>query len=151
MTQSRLIRFTLLLLVLMMVLIGCRQEEAPADNPDINVEMRVEPDPPVVGDSTLYVTVTDAQGNPINDANVMVRGDMSHAGMVPVMRDVQAGAQGGVYEIPFEWTMGGDWFVDVTVLTAGGDSRQVRFEYTLPGDPTMGDMDMNDDDTTNSE
>lgn len=83
-----------------------------------------------VGQTTLLVTVTDAAGTPINDATVSVKGDMSHAGMVPVLADV-TGGENGVYEMPFEWTMGGDWVVTVEATLPDGRSTSQQFNFTI--------------------
>ena len=73
-----------MLLVVLLVAAGCRQAE-PTSSEDVNIEVAVSPEDPTVGNAVLTVTLTDADGNPITDATVAVRGDMSHAGMVPVI------------------------------------------------------------------
>lgn len=124
-------RVMLLVLILLAVfLAGCRQETTATDNPDIEVDLVVQPDPPVVGESTLIVSITDASGAAISDAELELRGDMSHAGMTPVIRSVSEGSD-GIYEVPFEWTMGGDWFVDVTVTRPDGSQDTERFNFSV--------------------
>lgn len=108
-------------LVLLSVFVGgCRrsssQNEAASD---INMALTVEPTAPVVGSAILHITLTDTNDEPINDASLEIRGDMAHAGMEPLLASVDAG-QAGVYEVPFEWTMGGDWIVTVTATLADG-------------------------------
>jgi hypothetical protein len=83
-----------------------------------------------VGQTSLLVTVTDAAGTPIGDATVSVKGDMSHAGMVPVLADA-TGGDNGVYEMPFEWTMGGDWVITVEVKLPDGRSTTQQFNFTI--------------------
>ena len=140
------LRSTMLACAMLLLLAGCRQTNEPNDAANINVAVAVEPDAPTVGDATLLVTVTDGADQPINDATISVRGDMSHAGMVPVIREVsEARDDMGVYEVPFEWTMGGDWFVDFTVTLPDGSSETQRYEYTVSGASTMPDMQMNGD------
>ncbi|MEM6528334.1 MAG: FixH family protein, partial [Chloroflexota bacterium] len=86
-------------------------------------------------------TLRDSNGDPINDAQVNLRGDMNHAGMQPVLRDSSVGREGD-YTVPFEWTMGGDWFVVVTAELPDGLTVEEEFDFTVAGDPMMGDMDM---------
>lgn len=130
----------LIVLIAAAILSGCRQQAAPvADVSDLNVELQVTPEDPTVGEAELLVTVTDGEGNPIDDATVSVRGDMSHAGMVPVLGDVEGG-ENGVYSIPFEWTMAGDWTVEVTVELADGTTANQTFPFSVTG----GEMDMDD-------
>ncbi len=83
-----------------------------------------------VGQTSLLVTITDAAGTPINDATVSVKGDMSHAGMVPVLAEA-TGGDNGVYEMPFEWTMGGDWVITVEVKLPDGRSSTQQFNFTI--------------------
>ncbi|MDQ7026820.1 MAG: copper chaperone PCu(A)C [Anaerolineae bacterium] len=134
-------RMIALLGFLMLILVGCRQEEA-LSSEDINIALAFEPaDLAVTGDSTVLVTVTDNDGNAINDATVTIRGDMSHAGMAPVIRDVETGEE-GVFSTDYEWTMAGDWEVSVTVTLPDGTSAGETFAFTVEGD--MSDMGMED-------
>src|SRR5690606_4271195 len=130
----------------LLLLIGCRQNnEATAENIDIAVAL--DTDMPAVGDATLLVTVTTDDGTPVNDATVSVRGDMTHAGMVPVIPDAVSEAEDGVYTIPFEFTMGGDWIVTVDVTLANGDTASTTYEIDgVGGEMDMDNMDMEDDD-----
>lgn len=121
-------RMFLLGLVLLAVA-GCGQvaaEVQPADN--LTVDLAVEPSPPAVGEATLIVTVTDMDGKPINGATVRVHGDMDHAGMEPVNGET-ADSEAGAYRVPFAWTMGGGWILDVTVnLPDGRGTATQHFE-----------------------
>jgi hypothetical protein len=53
--------------------------------------------------------------------------------MKPVLAEVGDG-EGGKYETPFEWTMGGDWIVTVTATLPDGRTAQQQFTYTVQGD-----------------
>lgn len=131
--------FALLLLTLLIPLAACaRQSQQPAAG-DVGMTLAVRPDPPTVGDASLEITLTDGEGNPIDDARLNVKGDMSHAGMEPVLAEVEGGA-GGVYQVPFRWTMGGDWFVTVDAVLADGTTVSRRFDLAVAGN--MGSMDM---------
>lgn len=132
-----------LIILTLLALSACRAPEpTPAASSRVQIALAVLPDPPVTGASTLQVTVTSASGDPVADAQVSARGDMSHAGMVPVIAEASA-SDVGVYTIPFEWTMAGDWFVDVTVTLADGTEVQQRFDLTVAGE-SMHDMNMPD-------
>lgn len=125
-------------LVLLSVFIGgCRrsssQDEAVSD---VNITLVVDPDAPVVGSATLRITLTDSNDTPINDAVLEIRGDMSHAGMEPVLANAEA-SQAGVYEVPFTWTMGGDWIVTVTAILADGRIASREFDLTVSGGMEM--------------
>lgn len=92
------------------------------------MSVQVSPQKPSVGAATVTVKLTDADGRPIRGADVRVEGDMSHAGMVPVVVEaVPAGD--GVYKTGnFKFTMGGDWILIVTAKLPDGTElkKQVK-------------------------
>lgn len=109
---------------------GAAQPEAADQAPDVAVAFAVSPDPPAVGWSTVVVTLTDAQGRPIEGARVALRGDMNHPGMQPVLAEA-AGAADGQYTAQFGWTMAGDWFVVVTAELPDGRRAVRRFDLRV--------------------
>ena len=126
-----------LVLVLALLLAACRPENpTPAATGDMQIDMVVRPQPPAVGETTLVISLSDAEGNPVTDAQVSARGDMSHAGMAPVTGSTDVGNDGD-YAIPFAWTMAGDWFVDVTVTLEDGRELQQRFDVSVEGGAPM--------------
>lgn len=120
----------IVLLALLTLAAGCRRSAATNDGDGATLTLEVQPDPPAVGPSTLILTLTGPDGAPIEGAALSVKGDMSHAGMEPVLREAETGP-GGVAEIPFEWTMGGDWFVTVDVAPPVGDAFTRRFDLSV--------------------
>jgi hypothetical protein len=114
-------------LLLLLTACGTRNSQQTSDG-DIRLMVAIEST--TVGPTSLIITVTDAAGAPINDAAISVKGDMSHAGMVPVLADATGGDK-GVYKMPFEWTMGGDWVVTVEATLPDGRSTTQQFNYTI--------------------
>lgn len=119
----------LVALLVALLLAGCRQPP-PTPTAALQIDLTYEPEPARVGQAALVITVRDAAGQPVADAKVSARGDMSHAGMVPVLGEGEPQGDGR-YRVPFEWTMSGDWFVDVTVTLPDGAVAQQRFELTV--------------------
>jgi nitrogen fixation protein FixH len=73
------------------------------------------------------VTVTDNAGQPVTGAAVEARGDMTHAGMAPVL--VSAEETGpGIYVAQMDWNMGGDWILTVTATAPDGRTGSARLE-----------------------
>jgi hypothetical protein len=129
--MPRIFRIGVLLLVTLVFLTGCRQSAQPqpgAEESGVRITIDVPTDR--TGEVPLVITLTDANNAPINGARIAVVGDMNHAGMTPVNGEAQNGTDGR-YEVPFNWTMGGDWILTVTVTLP--DGRQVRetFNYTI--------------------
>ncbi len=73
---------------------------------------------------TIGVQLRDLDQAPITDATVKIEGNMNHAGMVPVQTEaVQDNADGtvdGVYQLPFQFTMLGDWIITVEATLSDG-------------------------------
>jgi hypothetical protein len=127
-------KMILVLALLMFALVGCRQQPA-EDTAALQIELDTSAASMAVGETTLVIVLKDGNNAPVNDAKLAVRGDMNHAGMVPVLRDVEGG-QDGRYEVPFEWTMGGDWIVDVTATLPNDTVSTATFNLTVSSDGT---------------
>jgi hypothetical protein len=103
---------------------GCRDTVA-ADQ-DIDLTWTLSPDAPAVGPATLTVTLRRRSGEPIAGATVQLEGHMTHPGMAPVLAEGSERAP-GVYDLPFTFTMQGDWALLVSVVTAW----DARIERTI--------------------
>ena len=124
----------LLAVLLSFTLVGCGRVSQQEDQAtDVNVALTIHPDPPGVGPAQLTVSVSGADGRPIDGARLHIKGDMTHTGMQPVLAQVEGGDK-GEYEIPFEWTMGGDWIVTVTANLPDGRTTARQFTFTVEGD-----------------
>lgn len=111
---------------------GCGriQTTSPADGADLSVDFSVEPAEPAVGPTQLRIILTDAQGQPVDDATLNIEGNMTHAGMTPVFTQ-RSGGDKGQYLVPFEWTMRGDWIVTVEVTLADGRGVTRQFPVVV--------------------
>lgn len=125
-------RLTAVLIGVMVVLLaascGGRQNQPTNDT---GVTVTAQPAATAVGETQLRITLTAADGRPVSDAAVQVRGDMSHAGMVPVLRTALPN-DAGVYTAPFEWTMAGDWVLTVEFTLADGRTGTETFDFSIP-------------------
>ncbi len=104
-----------------------RQQEI---SPDITIVLTVDPSPVTIGEATLFFELKNAQAQPIEGASLRAKGDMSHAGLMPVLGDSEEIGDGN-YSIPFKWTMGGDWILTVTGKLPDGQSFGRTFELTI--------------------
>lgn len=88
-------------------------------------------DPPAhIGEVQCTVTLSDANGAPVDATKVKLEGNMNHAGMVPVFRDAERQSE-GVFVAPMEFTMGGDWLIFTRGTTSDGHAFEVVSE--VPG------------------
>lgn len=117
---------------LILILMGCSR--GAKDLPDIGVDLAFSPQPPQIGPETVTVVLNDADGQPISGAGVELEGNMSHAGMVPVLAQAVEMAPGR-YQAELEFTMGGDWFFLVRVDLPDGRSMERKID--VPGVDVM--------------
>src|SRR5207237_2086973 len=87
------------------------------------ISFRTVPDPPKTGDNQLEATVKDAQGKPVDDAEVTVQFFMPAMPTMnmPAMRSEAklAPAGGGVYRGAAQVMMAGRWDTTVTATRGG--------------------------------
>jgi hypothetical protein len=89
----------------------------------VNITVESNPNPAVIGDTELILTITDADGNPIEGANVDVSAD--HTDMTGMTMGGAATDQGsGKYAINANFSMSGNWKLTVTVRKDGLDYTQ---------------------------
>jgi hypothetical protein len=101
--------------------------------PDVTVELSVEPQPPQIGPAVVLVTLAGAAGQPLGGALVELEGNMTHAGMVPVLAPAVE-IEPGRYRAELEFTMGGDWFILVRAQLADGRSLEEKVDVPAVGD-----------------
>lgn len=120
-------------------MIGCRrssggvplnQAEESNAAPEIQITLSAGVDPMVMGPVQWRITLLDEANRPVEGATVSIRGDMNHAGMIPV-EAIATDNGNGNYAADFEWTMAGDWIVTVTARLEDGRVKSDVFEYTI--------------------
>ncbi len=74
---------------------------------------------PNVGRVPVVVELTDA-GRPVTGATVKVTGNMTHAGMQPVLTTAVEVGEGTYRSDDFAFSMAGDWILTVDVTTPSG-------------------------------
>lgn len=90
----------------------------------------VLPSSPTVGPAELAVRVL-ADGEPVEDADVEVTGDMTHAGMTPVIADAPEEEPGRYRTTSFAFSMAGDWVVTADVTLDDGRSASAEAATTV--------------------
>ena len=122
--------FAILLVALTLLAGGCSRRTTTTDQaPDLRLDIvEFQPDPPAVGQANLLARLSDQEGRPIEGAALSLRGDMTHAGMAPVLEDAEEVGE-GLYRMSFEWSMAGDWVI--TVSGTLEDGRTIRRELQV--------------------
>jgi hypothetical protein len=113
--------------VVALLLAGCRPESttptASVAFDDRSVAIRPLEAPVRVGAAVVEVEVRQ-DGRPLSTATVRVVGDMTHAGMVPVLDDALHVGDGVYRTTAFAFTMSGDWMLTAEVTFPDGARRQ---------------------------
>ncbi len=113
-----------LMLLATALLAGCARSARGSSGVEIGLRLATERQ---IGPATVEVTVRASDGTPIDDAEVVVRGDMGHAGMKPVLARSRSAGGGRYLAEDFHFTMAGDWVLTAEVALPGGE----RAERTL--------------------
>lgn len=115
----------MLVLVAFVFIAGCSPARQ-AGNTGATIEFDVEH--ARVGVAQVDVTISDNQGRSISGAEVQLRGDMTHAGMQPVIASMQELGDGRYRSDNFEFTMAGDWVLTVEATLPDGARAMRMFE-----------------------
>jgi hypothetical protein len=98
---------------------GCRGEMDTGDS-GLTLDLAISPTPPAVGPARLIVSLVDSAGAPVQGALIVVEGNMSHAGMAPVVDTAQAEEPGRYGIGDFRFTMAGDWVLTLHATLPDG-------------------------------
>lgn len=105
---------------------GSAEPAAPADSNstgEVNIAVETSPNPAAMGDVELIMTITDAQGNPIEGATVDV--EVDHTDMTGMsMSGIATDQGGGRYSINANFSMSGNWKLTVYVRKDGLDYQE---------------------------
>ncbi len=115
--------------VILLLGVGCRQSQQ-TGTADLTIELISPQNPSMANDREMSLQVTTADGQPVNNAVLDIKGDMAHAGMVPVLASAENGVE-GVYTTPFVWTMTGDWIVTVRATLPDDTWHETEFSLRV--------------------
>lgn len=90
---------------------------------DYNVVVKIDKNPPVVGDNNVSIEVTDASGHHARDAKVIVEYSMPAMPGMPAMNyKADAESKGDTYNTKMNLSMSGSWNIAVKITRAGKTS-----------------------------
>jgi len=94
---------------------------------DYNVVVRIDKNPPVVGNNNMEIEVRDSSGKSVPNAKIRVDYSMPAMSGMPAMNyKTDAALTGGKYAAVLNIPMSGSWSVRVKI-TIGGKSSTVKF------------------------
>jgi hypothetical protein len=98
---------------------------------DYTFEIRIDKNPPVMGNNVMDVLIKDAAGKAVTDAAVSVAYSMPPMqGMAPMNYKGTAELQGEAYRSTVNFSMSGSWNVEVRAVRAG-KTTPVKFNVDV--------------------
>jgi hypothetical protein len=92
-----------------------------------NVEVKIDKNPPVVGDNNMKIEIKDASGKYIKDAKVKVEYSMpAMPGMPAMSYKTDAELKGDEYKAKMNLSMSGSWSI-VVKITRDGKTASMKF------------------------
>ena|ERR1043165_6916645 len=114
-----------MLFAALVLMVGCSRS---ASRSLTFTDKRITPQPPQVGPITVNFRLSNA-GKPVTGAHVSLEGDMTHAGMAPVLGDAYEVAP-GQYQGQLTLTMGGDWVVLMHITLPDGHNVEEQMNVS---------------------
>ncbi len=126
-TRAQRVALTLIALAVLMLASACRPPgdgtSASGASASASVSVELLTTPARVGPAAFEVVLT-RDGMPVEGASVTFTGDMTHAGMVPVVADAIEIGDGVYRSDGFAFDMAGDWVVTVDVTHPDGERER---------------------------
>ncbi len=115
-------RSIVLIVVLLLVagIVYAKEYEVQKKAGDYNIEVKIDKNPPIVGDNNITIEVKDSSGNYVTDAKVRLDYSMPAMPGMPAMNyKTDAELKGSEYTANMNLSMSGSWNVAVKVTRAG--------------------------------
>jgi len=98
---------------------------------DYTLDIKIDKNPPVVGDNLMELTIKDTDGKAVTDAKVAVTYTMPPmSGMAPMKYKADAVAKDGGYQATLKFSMSGSWNVEAKI-TRAGKTTPVKFNVDV--------------------
>jgi hypothetical protein len=98
---------------------------------DYALDIRLDKNPPVVGDNLMELTIKDTDGKTVTDAKVTVNYTMPPmSGMAPMSYKIDSVLKGEKYQSTLKFSMSGSWNVEVKI-TQAGKTTPVKFNVDV--------------------
>jgi len=124
-------RILSLLLILLLILtaasVGARSYELRKKAGEYETEVRLDRNPPSLGDNNIEIEIKDGEGKPLTEAKVLVNYYMPPMPrMAPMNYTSDARLKGEKYKAAMKLIMSGPWVIAVKI-THGGKTSTAKF------------------------
>jgi mono/diheme cytochrome c family protein len=104
---------------------------APAGNGGVRMQLSVSPQKPSLGPARLQITLTQADGSPVDNATVNVSGTMTGMYMAPDTAKLRGQGSGRYVANSYPFTMTGSWQIHVTAKLPNGPQTTQTFDVQV--------------------
>lgn len=126
MNMKKLVVFTLILLVIAGIAYA-KNYEVKKKAGEYDVEIKIDKNPPVVGDNNIEIEIKDTASKYITDAKVKVEYSMPAMPGMPAMNyKTDAELKGNKYKAAMNLSMSGAWNIAIKIIR-GGKTTTVKF------------------------
>ncbi len=116
-----------MLLLLVAGIAFAKDYEVTKKTGEYDVVVKIDKNPPVVGDNNVKVMIKDAAGKAVADAKVVIDYSMPAMPGMPAMNyKTDAELKGGDYAAKMDLSMSGSWNIAVKI-TKGGKTSTAKF------------------------
>ncbi len=99
---------------------------------DWEIELRMDRDPPILGDNHMKIEIRDAAGKRVTDAKVLVNYYMPPMPrMAPMNYKTDAHLKGDQFHATLRFVMSGPWYI-VVIVQREGNRSSVKFNLQVP-------------------
>ena len=99
---------------------------------EYDVEIRLDRNPPIVGNNPIEIQIKDSRGQAITDAGVFINYYMPPMPrMAPMNYIIPAKADGTGYRATMNFIMSGPWVIAVKI-TSAGKTKTAKFHIDVP-------------------
>ncbi|MBI4633865.1 MAG: FixH family protein [Deltaproteobacteria bacterium] len=129
--QMKRVALMVLLMVLVAGLVQAKDYEVQKKAGEYGVTVKMDKNPPVVGDNNVAITVKDAANADVKDARVVVEYSMPAMPGMPAMNyKADAKLSGSEYRAKINFSMTGAWNV-VIKITRGGKTASAKMNVDV--------------------
>ncbi|HBR22420.1 MAG TPA: hypothetical protein DD713_07650 [Nitrospiraceae bacterium] len=122
-------RLTVLTIILLLIagIAYAKDYEVKKKAGEYDVEIKIDKNPPVVGDNNIEIEIKDASGKYVTDAKVKVEYSMPAMPGMPAMNyKTDTELKGYEYKAKMNLSMSGSWNIAVKIIH-GGKTATVKF------------------------
>ncbi len=112
--------FTLIICIVFAGAAQAKDLEMSRRSGELDIRIRIDRNPPIVGTANLDVSLRDATGRPVTDADVLVHYYMPPMPrMAPMSYKVEAKRRGESYGMTMNLIMEGPWYIVIRAQRSG--------------------------------